>query len=64
MGCTPKKLEGSLELPEPPFVFIANHTSQLARQLKALTVNIRMQRNDETLYTLTTFAGFIGGLTG
>jgi 1-acyl-sn-glycerol-3-phosphate acyltransferase len=29
MGCTPKKLEGSLELPEPPFVFVANHTSQL-----------------------------------
>ena len=50
------------------FVFcrwnINNDTWVITEELKPLTVNLDFQRNNKTVFKATTFAGYVGMLTG
>lgn len=50
------------------FVFVRwninNNTWVVTEELKPLTVNLDFQRNNKTVFKATSFAGYVGMLTG
>jgi len=43
---------------------INNNTWVITEQLKPLTVNLDFQRNNKTVFKASSFAGYVGMLTG